>query len=83
MDIRARILAQFNEVLAESGGRAVPELADDAVLLQTGLDSLGWAILVARLESELGYDPFSLMKEPYYPTTFGDFCRVYREHAPR
>jgi hypothetical protein len=60
----------------------VPEITDDLVLLETELDSLGFAVLVTRLEESLGYDPFSLMTEPVYPTTFGEFVAVYEQHAP-
>ena len=35
----------------------VPELQDSTVLLETGLDSLAFAVLVVRLEESLGYDP--------------------------
>jgi acyl carrier protein len=58
------------------------ELSDDSVLLESGLDSLGFAILVARLEDELGYDPFLLMDEPVYPRTLGEFISIYQRFAP-
>ena len=60
----------------------VPDITDDLVLLETELDSLGFAVLVTRLEDSLGYDPFSLMTEPVYPTTFGQFVAVYQQCAP-
>lgn len=53
------------------------ELVEDTVLLDSGLDSLGFAILVARLEEELGFDPFVEMEEAVYPTTFGEFVALY------
>ena len=55
---------------------------DDLVLLETELDSLGYAVLVTRLEEQLGFDPFSMMDEPVYPTTLGEFIGVYEQHAP-
>jgi hypothetical protein len=57
-------------------------LTHDSILLQTGLDSLGFAILVARLEETLGYDPFVLMQDPVYPQTFGEFLAIYNQFAP-
>ncbi len=57
---------------------------DTSILLETGLNSLGFATLVARLEEELGYDPFTLMTEPVYPVTFGEFVHMYeqfKDHA--
>jgi acyl carrier protein len=48
-------------------------------LLDSGLDSLGIAILVARLEETLGFDPFSKTDETAYPVTLGDFIRFYEQ----
>jgi hypothetical protein len=81
MSLRATIVAQLAE-LFEEDELPVPELTDDTVLLETDLDSLAFAVLVTRLEEELGYDPFSIMDEPVYPTTLGEFVAVYEEHAP-
>lgn len=73
----------FGAVFADQNdGAAAPELADDTVLLDTGLDSLGFAILVTRLEEELGYDPFSLSSEAYYPSTFREFVDFYAANRP-
>ena len=52
---------------------------DDTVLLDTGLDSLGFAVLVARLERSLGYDPFTLDPNPSYPRTLGEFIAMYQK----
>jgi len=41
------------------------------------LDSLGFAILVARLEEQLGLDPFTDSDDVSYPVTLGDFIRFY------
>jgi acyl carrier protein len=68
--------------LFEEDELEVPEISDDLVLLETELDSLGFAVLVTRLEETLGYDPFSMMTEPVYPTTFGEFVAVYEQFAP-
>lgn len=81
--IRKIIHKVFNETLTSSGLRVIPEFTDDLVLLKSGLDSLGFAILVARLEEELGFDPFSTSAEAYYPTTFGEFVAFYERNAPR
>lgn len=53
------------------------EFTEDMVLLESGLDSLGFAILVAKLDDELGFDPFVQMEEPVYPVTFGEFVKLY------
>lgn len=73
----------YLEVLEQTGGELlVSELKNDTVLLESGLDSLGFATLVAALEQKLGYDPFSMMDEPFYPTTFGEFVEIYEKMAP-
>ncbi len=55
-------------------------LDDDAPLLATGLDSLGFAVLVARLEDAFAVDPFAAADEIALPVTVGDFIRFY-QHA--
>ena len=62
-----------------SCGDPLTTRADDLVLLDSGLDSLCFAILVARLEQRLGVDPFSAAEDVYFPVTFGDFVRFYDE----
>lgn len=53
----------------------------DLVLLDSGLDSLGFAVLVTRLEQTLGYDPFTLDPNPVYPVTLGDFIDMYERYS--
>lgn len=73
----------YLEVLEQTGNELlVPELKDDVVLLESGLDSLGFAILVATLDEELGFDPFTMMNEPFYPSTFGEFVDIYEKMNP-
>jgi hypothetical protein len=78
MSIRSIIVAQI-EVIAQSQEIALPALTDDLVLLESGLDSLCFAILVARLEDDLGYDPFTASDDVYFPVTFGDFVNFYEQ----
>jgi len=82
MNIEETIRTTFTEVLEMSGVQATGQLDRDTILLQSGLDSLGFAILVARLEESFGYDPFVLMVEPVYPQTFGDFLEIYERFKP-
>lgn len=73
----------YMEVLEQTGSKLlVPELNDDVILLESGLDSLGFAILVATLEEKLDFDPFTLMDEPFYPSTFGEFVEIYEKMNP-
>ena len=82
--MRAKIEAVFKSVfLFENEGAKAPRLTDDVVLLETGLDSLGFATFVMELEAELGFDPFSLSEEPYYPRTFGELVTYYVDNEPK
>ncbi len=80
MSVRALILAQFRQVAKEQKKNLEP-LSDDLALLDSGLDSLCMAIIVARLEDELGFDPFSQDEELAFPVTLGDFIRIYEDAA--
>jgi hypothetical protein len=77
--IRLTILSQFEQVAADQKKELAP-LDDDLVLSDSGLDSLCFAIIVARLEDELASDPFTASEEVDFPVTVGDFIRLY-EHA--
>jgi phosphopantetheine binding protein len=72
----------FHGALERRQQHLVVKLDDNTVLLDSGLDSLGFALLVVMLEEELGYDPFSRMDEGDYPTTFGQFVTAYAEYSP-
>lgn len=76
MSIKSSILSEIRE-LAAAEGKTLPPLTDDLVLLESGLDSLMIAILVARLEETLSLDPFSDSDDIYYPVTMGDFIKAY------
>ena len=79
--LRDFILKKFIEVLERTDKTLrVPEITDDTILLESGMDSLGFAILVATLDEELGYDPFTLMEEAVYPSTFGEFVAIYEKY---
>ena len=79
MLIRQKIETAFRRVAIEQNKRLAP-IADDLPLLQSGLDSLSIALLVAKLEDELGVDPFTESEDIQTPVTFGDFVQLY-EHA--
>jgi hypothetical protein len=76
MSVKSTILSQFEAVATEQNKTLAP-LRDDLVLLESGLDSLCFAILVARLEDELQVDPFTASDDVYFPVTFGDFVSFY------
>lgn len=76
MPVRSTIVAQF-ELVAREQDKTLAALADDTMLLETGLDSLCFAIVVARLEDELGVDPFQTAEDEKFPVTFGEFVAFY------
>jgi len=81
MTVRSEIIAQFTEVAQEQDKNLAP-LTDELELLETGLDSLCFAVVVARLEMLLGVDPFSASEDALFPVTFGEFV-VFYENAPK
>ena len=81
MSVRASVLAQFERVAQEQKKTLAP-LTDDLVLLESGLDSLCLAIIVAELEDALGVDPFSAAAGAEFPVTLGDFIEFYEHAAP-
>jgi len=81
MSIKAAVISEIQQI-AEDDRKSLPPLTDDLVLLDSGLDSLGIAILVARLEETLGFDPFTESDDVAYPVTLGDFIRFYEHGAP-
>jgi acyl carrier protein len=76
VSIRSTIISQFEQVAAEQRHKLAP-LTDERPLMESGLDSLAFAIVVARLEDSLGIDPFSASVDAQFPVTFGDFVRMY------
>ena len=75
--MKENIVRIIHEIAADSDLTIVSNLNDQTVLLESGLDSLGFAILVARLEEEYGVDPFMIMEEPIYPRTLIEFVSIY------
>ncbi|HML07960.1 MAG TPA: acyl carrier protein [Xanthobacteraceae bacterium] len=67
--------------VAREHGKTLAPLNDDLMLADCGLDSLGFAVLVARLEDALGVDPFSAAEDAIFPQTFGDFVKAYENGA--
>jgi acyl carrier protein len=80
MTVRSEIIAQFQQIAMEQDKRLAP-LTDQLELLNTGLDSLCFAILVNRLEDSLGVDPFTASEDVHFPVTFGDFVGFYENVA--
>jgi len=80
MSIRSTILSQFVQVSREQN-KSLASLSDSTLLLDSGLDSLCFAIIVARLDDCLGVDPFETATDDKFPLTFGDFVKFYEDAA--
>ena len=79
MTVRSTITSQFEQVAVEQK-RKLAKLSDDLKLLDSGLDSLSFALITVRLEEELGFSPFDSDEDVQFPVTFGDFVRLYEKH---
>ena len=78
-DVKSIVIESIQRIAEENGLELIEDFNEESVLLESGLDSLGFAILVADLEDTLGYDPFVMMDEPVYPRTLGDFISIYEK----
>jgi hypothetical protein len=78
MTLRETILDEIRAVAA-SQKKALAPLSDDLSLHDSGLDSLCFAILVARLEDITGRDPLGSADEARFPRTIGEFVALYEE----
>lgn len=80
MSVRLKVLSIMQQVAAEQE-KPLAALTDQTVLANSGLDSLCFAIIVARLEDDLGVDPFTASDEVYFPVSFADFVALYENAA--
>ena len=78
MNVRSEIFDQFKQVAHEQDMRLGP-LSDELPMLDLGLDSLCIAIIVSRLETVLGVDPFSENEDASFPVNLGEFIRFYEK----
>lgn len=80
MSVRSKIFSAMLQI-AEDQKVTLPPLHDGLSLQDTGFNSLSFAILVARLEDDLGLDPFTLADDAAFPSTVGEFVQAY-ENVP-
>ena len=79
MSTRSLVIEAMRDVALEQG-KAIGALEDSTRLGETGLDSLCFAILVARLEDASGRDPFAA-HAGNFPETVGGFVDLYERAA--
>jgi len=73
--VRDTVTSVIMEVATEQSKKVAP-LTDSLPLMESGLDSLCIAIVVARLDDQLDVDPFG-GDDIDLPVTVGDFIRIY------
>ena len=78
--IRDTVYEQIRSVAVQQN-KVLPRLDDDVGLMESGLDSLCIAILIANLDDKLNSDPFGSGDEVEIPVTIGDLVRVYEAAA--
>jgi len=76
MSVRETIAATFQDVAREQN-RKLEKLTDQLKLLESGLDSISFALIVMKLEDALGYDPFDGDRVVKFPVTYGEFVGLY------
>jgi acyl carrier protein len=83
MKVRSDVIDQIRRV-ADEQEKSLAPLDDDLLLLESGLDSLCFAIIIARLEDTLGIDPFGAANagDSRFPLTLGELVSFY-ENASR
>lgn len=80
MSIKSMILSHVVRIAQQHHKTLLP-LTDDLPLLNSGLDSLCIAVLVASLDDDLGFDPFASESDAPFPVTIGDFVELYENAA--
>jgi acyl carrier protein len=78
MSVRETVALHFQQVAREQK-RKLASLSDSLKLVDSGLDSLSFALIVVRLEEALGFDPFDTTEDLTFPVTFGQFVRLYEK----
>lgn len=77
MSIRTVVYDRVKSV-ADQQRKVLPPLTDGLRMLESGLDSLCIAILIANLDDELDLSPFDA-DDVEIPETLGDLVRVYED----
>jgi acyl carrier protein len=75
------ITAVFKQVAQEQKRNLAP-LSPKLSLVDSGLDSLSFALIVMRLEDSVGFDPFDSDEAITFPVTFGDLVALYEKGKP-
>ena len=80
MSIKLTVITEIEQI-AEQHQKKLAPLTDESILMNSGLDSLCFAIIVATLEDELSFDPFGASDVVYFPVTLGELVTFYETAA--
>jgi acyl carrier protein len=75
------VLREVVKLLDEESSEKV-EVALQSGLIESGMDSLAFAVLVTRLEESLGFDPFLALEDEIFPRTVAELVDVYADNQP-
>jgi acyl carrier protein len=81
VNLEQQIRQAMQQVAEISDCILIEPIESATLLLECGLDSLGYAMLVAQLEEDLGFDPFTELAIDTYPSTFAEFLAIYQQCA--
>lgn len=73
---RKRILEVIEACFKEDGVEFSVDLLNQPIL-EIGVDSLTYAVIVARLDREMSLDPFTANPSLPYPKTLEEFIQAY------
>lgn len=76
-NLRATVADTIRQILADRGVTVEAIHDEDTLVRGLGLDSLDLAVLVVRLEQQLGCDPFYAGRGA--TPTFGELVAAYQE----
>ncbi|MGY4643752.1 acyl carrier protein [Cellulomonas sp. URHB0016] len=77
--IKQTVVGEMSRLLVEEGS-GHGTITDSDGLMDMGLDSLAFAVLITRLETSLGYDPFMAIEQGAPPRTVGELVDFYVAH---
>ncbi len=75
-DVRAIVIQEIREAFLSEGVMYQDEMLEQETM-KIGVDSLTYAVLVARLEQKLGRDPYTENPALGYPHLLIDFVNAY------
>lgn len=75
-DIHTAVVGEIARLLTEDD-KPVPAIGPDDGLIDLGLDSLSFAVVITRLEEILGHEPLDLIESGEYPRTVRELVAVY------